>query len=227
MATFILVPGAGGEASYWHPVATRLERGGHEAIAVDLPGDDPTQGLPAYAARVTAAIGARHDVVLVAQSLGGFTAACVASNPAVRRIVFVNAMIPTPHETPGAWWGNTGSEAARIAAAREGGYPEGFDLETYFLHDLPPDMLAETATTGRPEAQVVFRNEADFERWPAIPLHVVVGRDDRFFPRSFQIRSARERLGADVDVHEVPGGHLAALSQPDALSALLTELARR
>jgi hypothetical protein len=44
---------------------------GHEAIAVDLPGDDPDAGLPEYTRLVAGAIGDRGDVVLVAQSLAG------------------------------------------------------------------------------------------------------------------------------------------------------------
>ena len=72
--TFVLIPGAGGTAWYWHRIVPLLRRAGHGAIAVDLPGDDPAAGLPEYADLVVAAIGDRTNVVLVAQSLGGFTA---------------------------------------------------------------------------------------------------------------------------------------------------------
>ena len=77
MARFILIPGAGGVAWYWHRVVPLLEAATHEAIAVDLPGDDPKAGLKDYADRVVAAIGARGDLIVVAQSLGGFTAPLV------------------------------------------------------------------------------------------------------------------------------------------------------
>jgi hypothetical protein len=96
---------------------------------VDLPGDDETAGLPEYTSLVTGAIGVRDDVVLVAQSLGGCTAPLAAARPGVRALVFVNAMIPVPGETPGAWWGNTGWEQARIdaalTAAASGCWPPG------------------------------------------------------------------------------------------------------
>ena len=52
-----------------------------------------------------------------------------------------------------------------------------------------------------------------------MPVKVVVGRDDRFFPAGFQRRVARERLGAEVD--ELAGGHLVALSNPAGLAELL------
>ena len=64
-----------------------LQAAGHEAIAVDLPGDDPTAGLPEYAGLVEAAIGNRDNVVLVAMSLGGFTAPLVAKNVPVSAMV--------------------------------------------------------------------------------------------------------------------------------------------
>lgn len=49
----------------------------------------------------------------------------------------------------------------------------------------------------------------------------VAGADDRFLPVAFQRRLAHERLGLDVAV--LPGGHLIALSEPDALSDRLLD----
>ena len=45
MTTFVLVPGAGGNASYWHRLVPELERLGHRGLAVDLPASDPAAGL--------------------------------------------------------------------------------------------------------------------------------------------------------------------------------------
>jgi len=219
MTTFILIPGAGGAAWYWSRVAPLLDTEGHEAVAVDLPADDDTAGLEAYADQVVAAIDGRDDVVLVAMSLGGFTAPLVAERVPLRGLVFVNAMIPCPGETAGDWWDNTGSEAARTEAARKGGYDPAFDLDTYFLHDVPPEVAAEGEQYQRDEAGIVFGEPCAFTAWPAIPIHVIAGRDDRFFPVDFQRRVARERLGVDCDA--LPGGHLMALSQPMGLAGQL------
>jgi pimeloyl-ACP methyl ester carboxylesterase len=215
MGTFVFVPGAGGVAWYWHRVVSLLEDTGHEAIAVDLPGDDDRAGFSAYADRVLEAIGTRQ-VVLVAQSLGGFTAPLVCARVRVRMLVFVNAMIPVPGETAGEWWDKTGSEPARIAAADRGGYSTDFDLATYFLHDVPPEIIEEGEAHQRPEADIVFGEPCRFEAWPDVPIHVIAGRDDRFFPVDFQRRVAQERLHAEID--ELAGGHLLALSNPDGLA---------
>ena len=218
---FVLIPGAGGAAWYWHRVVPLLQAAGHEAIAVDLPGDDPAAGLPEYAGLVAGAIGGRDNVVLVAMSLGGFTAPMVAERVQVRSLVFVNAMIPNPGETPGAWWGNTGWSDARAAAAEQGGYPADVDLAVYFLHDVPPEVAAAGAKYERNEAAAAFASACDFDAWPSIPIGVVAGAGDRFFPVEFQRTVATGRLGLEADV--LPGGHLIALAQPGPLARYLLE----
>jgi pimeloyl-ACP methyl ester carboxylesterase len=217
--TFVLIPGAGGSAWYWHRLVPLLQAAGHEAIAVDLPGDDPAAGLPEYAGLVAGVIGRRDNVVLVAMSLGGFTAPMAAAKTPVRALVFVNAMIPRPGETPGAWWENTGWSDAGAAAAKRGGYPADVDLAVYFLHDVAPEVAAAGEPYQRPEADVAFGSRCDFGRWPSIPIRAVAGADDRFFPVDFQQALARDRLGLDADV--LPGGHLIALAQPAALARYL------
>ncbi len=223
MSTFVLVPGAGGNASYWRELVAELERRGHDAVAVDIPQDDPAVGLPEYAALVEAAIGDRADTVLVAQSLGGFTAPMVSSP--VRMIVLLNAMIPLPGETPGRWWGATGSDAARRAAEEAAGRDPEFDEERTFFHDLPDDVRVQMERDPQPRApaDTIWSQPCDFERWPDVPMHVVVGRDDRLFPWEFQQRVSRERLGIEPDL--LPGGHVLAKSRPVELADLLEDYA--
>ncbi|HEX8006078.1 MAG TPA: alpha/beta hydrolase [Trebonia sp.] len=225
MATFVLVPGAGGHAAYWGLLVPELRRRGHQAIAVDIAEDDPALGLPEYAQIVDQAIGGQRGVVLVAQSLAGFTAPMV-SEP-VAMIVLLNAMIPAPGETPGQWWDNTGSGRARRAADEAAGRSGEFDIETHFLHDLPPRARAVlTAGPAREPADTPFQQPCAFRRWPDVPIKVLIGADDRCFPAGFQRHLAKDRLGIDAD--EIPGGHLVALSNPaelaDRLHAYAAEL---
>jgi pimeloyl-ACP methyl ester carboxylesterase len=219
VTSYVLIPGAGGAAWVWHRVVPLLEEAGQEAIAVDLPGDDEQAGLPEYTRQVVSAIGRRDDVVVVAQSLGGFTTPLVAAAVPVRGIVLVNAMIPAPGETPGAWWENTGWHEAQTAAAAEGGYGTELDPAVYFLHDIPPEVVAIGESHQRAEADAVFRSVCDFSTWPSVPIRVVCGADDRMFPADFQRKLALDRLGLEADV--LPGGHLLALSQPAALADYL------
>jgi pimeloyl-ACP methyl ester carboxylesterase len=91
--TYVLIPGAGGAAWYWSRVVRLLEAAGHQAVAVDLPGDDESKGIREYADLVVAANG-RDDVVLVAQSLGGFTAPLACERMDVRELVLVGVARP-------------------------------------------------------------------------------------------------------------------------------------
>lgn len=219
MSTFVLIPGAGGAGWYWHLLVPELEQLGHEAIAVDIRPDDPNLGLPEYADIVATAIGDRRDVVLVGQSLGGFTVPVVAQRVPLRMIVLLNAMVPLPGETPGEWWDATGQVEARTSNDERAGRSTDFDEETHFLHDVPPKVAAAGEKEQRGPADTPFGQPCEFERWPDVPIRVLAGRDDRFFPADFQRRVARTRLGIEAD--EIAGGHLVALSNPEGLAERL------
>lgn len=223
--TFVLVPGAGGSPWFWHRVEAELSTRGHEAIAIDLPADDPEAGLDEYVDIIVEAAAQQRSVVLVAQSMGAFSAVPVCSRLPVERLVLLNAMIPSPGETAGGWWANTGAPAAKAALdVAEGRDPEAeFDAQTYFFHDVPAEIFEAAADHARDEVDRGFETPCPFEAWPDVATSVMAGRDDRFFPAEFQRRLAAERLGLPVTL--VPGGHLAALSHPvevtDALLACL------
>jgi hypothetical protein len=61
-----------------------LHAGGHDTISPDLPCDAYSAGLPEYADTVAGAIGDRANLIVVAQSLGGFTAPLVAARSGTR-----------------------------------------------------------------------------------------------------------------------------------------------
>jgi pimeloyl-ACP methyl ester carboxylesterase len=217
-STFVLVPGAGGAAWYWHRVVAELERRGRSAVAVDLPAGDESAGLAEYTDAVVEAIGGRSPIVLVAQSLGGFTAPLVCERVPVELLVLVNAMVPLPGETGQEWWTATGweDEVGEI------------DINDAFFHDVPDEVKAEATKEELPQSSTPFQEPWPLEKWPDVPTRFVQGRDDRFFPLGFQRRVVRERLGIELD--EVPGGHLVALSRPvelvDRLVALAEESGR-
>ena len=222
MAAFVLIPGAGGHAAYWNRLIPELETRGHRAVAVDIEENDPSMDLHGFAAVVEAAMGDDSDVVLVAQSLGGFTAPMIRKP--VQMIVLLNAMIPRFGESPNEWWGNTGSGSARREADLAAGRDPEFDFDRHFLHDLPADARAELlAAEAREPSAAAMAQPCDFTDWPAVPTKVLIGRDDRFFPAEFQRPVAKDRLGLDAD--ELPGGHLVALSNPSALADMLVEYA--
>lgn len=138
MTSYLLIPGAGGAAWYWHRLVPELRGRGHEAVAVELPAADDKAGLAEYADVAAEAAGGRPDLVVVAQSMGGFTGPLVCDRIPVRRLVLLNAMIPAPGETFNDWSANTGAAEARQENDRRAGRPTNvFDPTVYFFHDTP------------------------------------------------------------------------------------------
>jgi pimeloyl-ACP methyl ester carboxylesterase len=240
VTTYVLIPGSGGSAWYWRPLIPELRRRGHDVVAVDLPAADDSAGLSEYADIVIAAIGdrtgggsadgehggglrgGRGGLVVVAHSLGGFTAPLVCARVPVDLLVLLNAMIPAPGESADEWWANTGHAEARAAdAARHGWAPrQRIDLLEDFFHDMPPELTAEAMAAGYPpQSATPFGEPWPLDAWPDVPTACFQGRDDRVFPLEFQRRLARERLGLPLE--ELPGGHLLACSQPCVLAERL------
>ena len=223
MATYVLIPGAGGDSFYWHYVVPELEAAGHDVVAPDLPAGDDAAGLNEYADAVVAAVGSRtRDLVVVGQSMGGFVAPMLCDRVPVRQIILVNAMVPAPGESPGEWWENTGSgEARRAAAERDGRSVDGdFDVTVEFFHDVPDDVRAEVMSRGEPrQSDTPFAKPWPLEAWPDVPTHAISSRNDRFFPIEFQRRVLRDRLG--ITPEEMDGGHCVAWSRPAELASRL------
>jgi len=222
MATYVLINCAGSDAWYWHLVAPELQARGHDVVTMDLPCDDDRAGLAEYTDTVVDAIGDRTDLVLVAQSMGGFTAPLVCDRVPVDVMVLVAAMVPRPGESPGDWWTNTGWEAARRAQAERDGRPVdgAFDPIETFFHDVPADVIAEAMARGeRAQSGTPFEKPWPLAAWPEVPTKFLLCRDDRFFPAEFQRRVVRERLGITPD--EMDGGHLPALAHPHELAERL------
>jgi pimeloyl-ACP methyl ester carboxylesterase len=203
--TYALIPGAGGSAWYWHRVTPLLPG----AIAIDLPADDDSADLTVYADTVVDAVaGKRGPLILVAQSMGAFTAPMVASRVPTAEIVLVNPMVPAAGESAGQWWAATGHDQV---------VPQ-FDPVEDFFHDVPESVRAEAFRQGEPrQSDTPFGQPWPLDGWPDVPTRAIQGGDDRLFPVAFQQRIVRERLGLDIDV--MPGGHLMALSQPEELAS--------
>jgi pimeloyl-ACP methyl ester carboxylesterase len=204
MSTYALIHGAGSDSWYWHLVAPRLREAGHDVVAVDLPCDDDRAGLEDYAQCAIDTIGERQDLIVVGQSLGAYTATMVCDRRPTRLLVLVAAMVPAPGESPGQWWSNTGHV-----------FPDPFDPAQVFAHDVPAEVGAELPAHLREQSDRPFADPWPLASWPSVPTRFLLCRDDRFFPADFQRRVVRQRLG--FDPHEMPGGHLPALAQPEEL----------
>lgn len=217
MATFVLIHGGAGTAALWEPVSEHLSRLGHEAVAMDLPCDDPEAGWDAYARTVESAIEGRKptgELIVASHSLGGFVAPLVCGRVPVSKIVLISAMIPAAGETFEEWWENTG-HTREVA-------PDWADPETFY-NGVPRELAEREArlSEGRlnvPDGPWPLRG------WPEVPTKFLLCREDRIFPRDFMRRIARERLGLEAD--EIDGGHGAPLSHPGEIMTKLDHYAK-
>ena len=219
MATYVLLHGASSDSWLWHRVVPLLRAAGHDVVAPDLPVADPESGFSEYADTAVAALGDRvgaDDLIVVAQSMGSFTATVLAHRIPVKLLVFLSAMAPMEGETAGQWWDNTAWRQAKQASDARLGIPADADLKVLFFHDVPEKIVAEAWERGE-----VGQSDRPFgpPPMPALPadlsVRYLVGRDDRFFPLEFQRRTVQERFGFAPD--EMDGGHLLPLARPEEL----------
>jgi pimeloyl-ACP methyl ester carboxylesterase len=209
MTTYALVHGAYDVGWYWHLVERDLQERGHRSVAPDLPIEDDAASLVDNAQSVVDAISAVHDggeLIVVGQSWGGYIAPIVAQLARADRLVLVAPMIPRPGETCDEMWEATGWK-----------FPRG-EVDAFY-HDVDPALAAEAKSRERGQSETTSREPWPLDAWPSVPTHVIIGRDDRFFPADWLRGVVRDRLGIEPD--EIGCGHAVALSQPRKLVELM------
>jgi pimeloyl-ACP methyl ester carboxylesterase len=208
VATFVFIHGAGDVGWYWHLVEAELRARGHDTIAPDLPCDDDSAGLTEYADSVSGAIGDRTNLIVVAQSSGGFTAPLVCDRVAVQLLVLVAPMIPAPGEAPAGYWTDT----------RYDDEPrDRYDgVVALFYQDVPPELATQALKRTRSQSEARMGEPSPLRVWPDVPTRILICRDDRLIRTGFLRGVARERLGITPD--EIEGGHTPALSHPRELA---------
>jgi hypothetical protein len=216
MATYALIHGAGDVGWYWHLVEAELRRRGHDVVVMDLPVEDDSAGLAEYADVVVGAIGDRRDVVVVAQSFGGYTAPIVCDRIHARLLVLVASAIPAPGESADEMFANTGYQSE---------WPGDSSPLDLFYQDVPPALAREAMARGRRQSETPGQQPWPLAAWPKVPTRYLLCRNDRLFPAAWVRRVVRDRLGITPD--ELDSGHTPALSHPreltDKLESLLSE----
>jgi pimeloyl-ACP methyl ester carboxylesterase len=223
MAVFGLVHGVCVGAFAWDLVVPHLQQGGHRAIAVDLPGDDPAAKFSDYADVVVRDLAeADDDVVLVGHSTGGLTIPIVAARRPVAELVFLCGAIPVPGESvaergvewraidPGEWQIDNGDGSFSISV-------EGF--RRHVAPDADPEIVEQTIPLLRPQFLTPFLEKCPIDRMPEVPTRSILCQDDRIVAPEYSRRVARDRLG--IEVLELPGSHSPMASRPQELAKLL------
>jgi pimeloyl-ACP methyl ester carboxylesterase len=198
----------------------RLRSRGYDAVAPDLPFDDPTasyeeRALPA----ITALAGVEAPVVIVGHSVGSAEAALVCDPallvylcprfgsfvaPADAPPVFRDGF-PFPPQDAQGWlvW----EPDAAISAM----YPR---LSSEAGQQLERRLRPGAAPMG----------DYPLLEHPHVATVLVYARDDEFFTPEWEVFVARELLG--IEPIAIPAGHFPMIEDPDALADLLDRLAR-
>jgi pimeloyl-ACP methyl ester carboxylesterase len=209
MTTYALIHGAYDVGWYWHLVERELQERGPRSVAPDLPIEDDDASLKDHAQSVVDAIDKVHDggeLIVVGQSWGGYIAPIVAHLAKADRLVLVAPMVPMPGETDEEMWKATGFT-----------FPQG--EADAFYHDVDPALAAEAKSRERGQSETTSREPWPLDAWPSVPTHVIIGKNDRFFPADWLRGVVRERLGIEPD--EIACGHTVALSRPRELVDLM------
>jgi pimeloyl-ACP methyl ester carboxylesterase len=208
-ATYVLIHGAGDSGWYWHLVDGELRERGHDVVVMDLPVDDDSAGLSEYADVVVEAIGDHRNLVVVAQSFGGYIAPIVCDRAPVpaRLLVLVAGMVPAPGESAEQMFANT--------EYKQEDQKDPSDLAVFY-HDVPPRLATEAIARGRNQSSTPGKEPWPLTAWPQVPTRYLLCRNDRLFPRAWVRRVVRDRLGIAPD--EIDSGHCPALSRPKELA---------
>jgi pimeloyl-ACP methyl ester carboxylesterase len=241
MARFLLVHGAFGRAANWDRVLPGLRAAGHDADAIDLPGqgEDSTPlaeaTLDLYAERVCRALAEGPPAVLVGHSMGGMviTQAAAKCPERIDRLVYVAAFLPEDGQSlidltqlPEA-----AGDAVQAGLVVEGDPPVATmppeAAREGLQHCCTDEQAAWAASLRGSQPVAPFTHPAalvgpNHDAFAALPRAYVMCLQDRAIKPALQ-RRMLEAAGCDP-VLEIDTDHSVWASRPDELAAALDRL---
>ena len=220
--TVILVHGAFLDGSCWRKVIPILQDTGMSVASVQLP---LTSLLHDVDATRRAIIRARGPVVLVGHSWAGAVISDAGCNHNVKALIYVSALAPEAghsvselvEDVPSAPWRQkmiVDDEGFVSLSARA--------IAEDFAHDLTDQEIALLAVTPGPVASRAFDEKVYRTAWEEKPSWYVVAEQDRMIDPAYQ-RTWAKRIKATTT--ELPVGHLAMLSRPGDVAAVVVDAA--
>jgi pimeloyl-ACP methyl ester carboxylesterase len=241
--TFILVHGAWHGSWAWDTIVPRLKAAGHEAIAVDLPGNGrdstPPQQvtLELYAAHVATIVDAvTGPVVLVGHSMGGMTVAqtCELRSNRIALAIYLCAFVLPDGMSVLEFYGKYLQPWMRGAHSRVTHDPQGLyssidpaSAAEVFYHQADRSLAEAAARRLTPQPEGARRSPIHLRaaRFGRVPRVYVEALDDRsvHLPLQRQI----QELTPFLAVYGLDSDHAPQLSQPDKLIDVLLDAVSR
>jgi pimeloyl-ACP methyl ester carboxylesterase len=228
LSTFVLVHGAWHGAWCWDRVLPELRALGHQAVAAELPSDDPGSDTEAYLRAIDDHVEDPASTVLVAHSMAGLVAPVYAERRPVRELVLLSCLLPLP----GSSWRD------QLAASR----PMAEDFYSDFLprqlkdehgrsfwprdvaadlfyQDCAPGDAADAASRLRPQAGTVLAEKTPWSGDVPSPVRYIACDADRAVSGDWGRQAAKARF--DAGIESLPTSHSPFWSRPAELAALL------
>jgi pimeloyl-ACP methyl ester carboxylesterase len=219
----VLVHGAWADGSSWAKVIPKLEAKGLSVTAVQL----PLTSLADDVATVRRALALEDGpVLLVGHSYGGAVITEAGNDPKVTGLVYVAAFAPDAGESAGSL-GNTVAPAPLGAEVR----PDANGIlkltRTGVLNDFAQDLsagekdilfAAQAPTSGKSLGGTVTT-----PAWKTKPSWYIVAANDRAIPPNLEMTMAKN---IKAETTTVTSSHVAMLSQPDKVAAVIVRAAK-
>jgi pimeloyl-ACP methyl ester carboxylesterase len=219
MADIMLVHGAMHGAWCWDLLRPALERLGHRTHAIDLDIETPGTTLDSYADEVAAALDRLPGPAwLVGHSMGGMVTPRAALKRPVAGLILLCSVPPSADDA---------EQQENLAAVNlqkvgefvhEGGLqslPPNLAVEHFFAA-CPPDLQRWASHKLRPQSAAAFENRTAMTRWPDVPTHAILTRDDAMLFAEPMAALFRRRLGLEPVM--LPGDHSPFLGCPEPLA---------
>jgi pimeloyl-ACP methyl ester carboxylesterase len=230
--TIVLVHGAFADSSGWNTVAGRLLGDGFPVLAFSNPLRGPTVDAE-YLRQFLSTI--EGPVVLVGHSYGGAVITNAATgNPNVKSLVYIAAYALAAGESlaeaNSLGGGHTDLADHLVFRPFPGAAPGDADayidpewVPILFAQDLPKSTARVMGATQRPAAVSSLFTPSGPPAWEDIPSWYLVARQDRTIPPEAE-RAMAGRAGSTTV--EIDSSHVAMMSHPAAVTALIRAAAR-
>lgn len=238
--SYLLIHGGGSSGRFWDRLVPLLDR---PALAIDMPGRNgkpgelPTQSVEDEVASIVADVRAAdlpRPIVVVAHSSGGLTVPGVLRSLAgdVAHVVLNAASVPPEGGCGLDCMQPRHADGVRLALdmAKESGQPlltpgAPADPESFRTSYGTPLNDDDLAFVVDPERCVVdtmnhYLQPISWATAPAVPVTYVINLRDRPIPTDLQ-REMAARLPQAPTVIELDGGHIPAVTDPEAFAAIL------
>lgn len=218
LPNIVLVHGAWADGSSWSGVVERLQAADYNVTAVQLPLTSLADDVASVRQVLVAQTG---PTIVVGHSYGGVVIGELGADaPNVVGLVYVAAFaLDEGGSVQGLLADGAPPSLASLHPDAQGFLwfdPAGF--VEFFAPDVDPVQARVLAAVQKPINSAIFGTPSGPQSWESLPSWYLVAENDQIIPPAGQ-QAMAEHIGATIST--VASSHVAMISQPDAVAALI------